>query len=189
MQDHKVHSQMIRQEADKLLKDTGLGELLEQFGEVDLGGSYSYDLMVDRDLDFGVYVRAITPELKAHIAATFAEQDWAYGLKMVDRANFEPLSNFGAPRGLYLGLTIPFPAERWNIDVWFLAERPSEADAITRLIASADQSQRDAILKIKFELLQSGKKEKGVTSAEVYKAVMRDNIKTTAEFCSALKPK
>ncbi len=182
MQDAKSHSQQIKQEANKLLETTKLDFILEQFGEVDLGGSYKYDLMVDRDLDFGVAVKSVTPELRAKIASTFAVQPWAYGVKMTDRINFEPLSNLGAPRGLYLGLTIPFPKERWNIDVWFIITGTIPEDGMAQVIAIASKDQRDAILQIKYELMQSGQKQKGITSAEVYKAVLRNGITTTKEF-------
>jgi hypothetical protein len=176
------HSQSIKAEADRLLTDTRLRELLEQFGQVDLGGSYAYDLMVDRDLDFGVAIKSMTPEIRAKIASTFAAQPWAYSVNMTDRINFEPLSNLGAPRGLYLGLTIPFPKERWNIDVWFvIADRVAE-DEMAKLIKHASNEQKATILQIKYELMESGQKQKGVTSAEVYKAVLQHGVKSTDEF-------
>ena len=182
MPDAKAYSQKIRQEAQELLKATALQELLGQFGEVDLGGSYAYNLMVDRDLDFGVAVRSITPEVRAKIAELFASQPWAYSVNMTDRVNFEPLSNLGAPRGLFLGLTIPFPKERWNIDVWFIVADSLPQDEMAKLISKATQEQKDVILKIKFNLMQSGQKEKGITSAEIYEAVLKYSILTTEDF-------
>lgn len=182
MKDAKIHSQKIKQEADKLLGETRLYALLEQYGKVDLGGSYAYDLMVDRDLDFGVAVKEITPEIRARIASTFVSQSWAYGVNMTDRVNFEPLSNLGAPRGLFLGLTIPFPVERWNIDIWFIVASALPTDAMASLISKATEAQKDTILQIKYELMSTGKKLKGVTSSEVYKAVLNNGVKTTKEF-------
>jgi hypothetical protein len=182
MKESKQHSQKIKEEADKLLSETKLYELLGQFGKVELGGSYAYDLMVDRDLDFGVAVESITPEIKSRIASLFASQTWAYSVNMTDRVNFEPLSNLGAPRGLFLGLTIPFPKDRWNIDVWFLVEEELPTDELADLIAKASQEQKDTILQIKYELLNNSQKEKGITSAEVYKAVLKDSISSTKEF-------
>ena len=184
MQEAKTHSQMIRQEAQELLKTTKIQVLLEQFGIVGLGGSFAYDLMVDRDLDFGVAVREVTPEVRAKIASIFVSQSWAYGINMTDRVNFEPVSNLGAPRGLYLGLTIPFPKERWNIDVWFIVTDKLPVDEMAQMIAKATQEQKDNILQIKYDLLKSYNKEKGVTSAEVYRAVLNKGIKTTEGFLS-----
>lgn len=85
MSEAKQQSKQIREEANRLLESTKLEALLSQFGEVELGGSYAYDLMVDRDLDFGVAVESITPEIRSKIASLFASQSWAYGVKMTDR--------------------------------------------------------------------------------------------------------
>lgn len=182
MNEAKQHSQKIKEEAERLLSETKLHELLGQFGKVDLGGSYAYDLMVDRDLDFGVAVQSITPEIRSKIASLFASQPWAYSVNMTDRVNFEPLSNLGAPRGLFLGLTIPFPKERWNIDIWFIVAEELPTDELADLIAKATQEQKDTILQIKYELLKNDQKEKGITSAEVYKAVLKDGCSSTDEF-------
>lgn len=182
VEEAKIYSQKIKLEADKLLEETQLHALLEQYGKVDLGGSYVYDLMVDRDLDFGVAVKEITPEIRAKIASTFASQTWAYGVNVTDRVNFEPLSNLGAPRGLFLGLTIPFPVDRWNIDIWFIVADALPTDAMASLISKATEAQKDTILQIKYELMSTGKKSKGITSAEVYKAVLNNGVKTTKEF-------
>lgn len=176
------YSQRIKDEADKLLQETKLTELLSCFGKTDLGGSYAYNLMVDRDLDFGGTVQSVTPELRAQIAHTFVQQPWAYSVNMTDRVNFEPLSNLGAPRGLFLGLTIPFPTERWNIDIWLTVGDKLPQDELAQRVLGATNEQKTTMLQIKYELMKSGQKEKGITSAEVYKAVLDKNIKTTEEF-------
>lgn len=181
------HSQKIKAEADKLIAETNISKLLEQFGAVDLGGSYAYDLMVDRDLDFGVAIKAMAPEIRAKIASTFASQPWAYSVNMTDRINFEPLSNLNAPRGLYLGLTIPFPKERWNVDVWFVITDKIAKDEMTRLVEEATPEQKETILQIKYGLMKNGQKQKGVTSAEVYKAVLQQGIKSSEEFLATQK--
>jgi len=175
-------SNSIKKEAQELLKSTRLENLLEAFGKVELGGSYAYDLMVDRDLDFGVAVSAITPEIRTKIVSTFTAQSWAYSVNMTDRVNFEPLFHLGAPRGLYIGLTIPFPKERWNIDIWFIVANDLPPDEMSQLIAKATEEQKATMLEIKYELMKSGRKEKGVTSADVYKAVVEGRVSTTLEF-------
>lgn len=178
----KEYSQLIRQEADRLLSHTKLLDLLAQFGDVDLGGSYAYDLMVDRDLDFGVSVKEITPDFRAKVVSIFAKQPWSYSVNMTDRVNFEPLSNLSAPRGLFIGLTVPFPVERWNIDIWFIVSDTLPKDTLAELIKKATDEQKQTILEIKYELMNSGKKQKGVTSAEIYKAVLLRGIGSAEDF-------
>lgn len=184
MNEARHHARAIKEEAEKLLDTTHIRELLAQFGKVDLGGSFAYDLMVDRDLDFGVAVESITVATRTKIASLFASQPWTYSMNMTDRVNFEPLSNPGAPRGLYLGLTIPFPKERWNIDVWFIVSDELPPNDLAEQMTQATQEQRAAILQVKYDLMKRGAKEKGVTSAEIYAAVLNKHITTTEEFLS-----
>lgn len=183
----RLLSKNLKDEADKLLTKTGLNELLSKYGSVELGGSYKYDLLVERDLDFGVAVNEMTPQLRSEIVATFAKQPWAYTVNMTDRINFEPLSNLQAPRGLYLGLTIPFPRERWNIDIWFTIGESVPRDELALNVSKATQGQKDIILEIKYELMMNGQKQKGVSSALVYEAVLDKGIITTAEFLESIE--
>lgn len=175
-------SKKLKAEADRLLAETKLVELLNQFGDVSLGGSYAYNLLVDRDLDFGVIVSSVTPQSRAKIMSLFASQPWAYSVKITDRVNFKPRSHMGAPLGLYLGLTIPFPEERWNVDVWFMVASEPIEDKLADLVEQATPEQKAIILTIKYELMKNGEKEKGLTSASIYKAVIRDSVSSTKEF-------
>lgn len=182
MSEPKQHSKLIKEEASRLLESTNIEYLLGQFGDVSLGGSYAYDLMVDRDLDFGVMIKSVTPEIRAKVASLFASRLWVYGFNLVDRVNFEPLSNLGAPRGLYLGLTVPFPKERWNIDVWFIVAEVLPDDEMSNVLSRATQKQKDTILEIKYELMKCGQKQKGITSSQVYEAVLKRGVRSTQEF-------
>jgi hypothetical protein len=186
LDDAKKLSYKLRVEADKLLETTKLSDLLAKYGEVKLGGSYDYNLLVDKDLDFGVAVEKMTPEFRSEIVKTFAMQQWAYSVNMTDRINFKPLSNLNAPRGLYLGITIPFPLERWNIDIWFILTDILPADEFAHQISQATKEQQEFMLTIKYELMKSGKKQKGISSAQVYEAVLTNGIKTTSEFLKSL---
>lgn len=53
---------------------------------------------------------------------------------------------------------------------------------MAKLIKSATQEQKDTILEIKYEVMKSGHKQKGLTSSEIYKAVLKGGISSTEEF-------
>lgn len=177
-----AHAQKLKQEADALLRETKLKELLSEFGETKLDGSYAYDLLVDHDLDFGVIVKEMTLGIRSSIVSVFAKQNWVYSVNMTDRINFEPLSNLQAPRGLYVGLTVPFSSERWNIDIWFVVANELPTDQLAGRVFQSTAEQKAVMLTIKYELMKMVRKQKGITSAEVYEAVLSENIKTTSEF-------
>ena len=166
----KKLSQSLHDEADKLLKFTDLINILNTFGKVSLDGSYSFNLMVDRDLDFSVVIPNYSQELRVNIVKTLVEQPWAYSVNMTDRIAFKPKSNLHTPLGLFVGLTIPFPDNRWNIDIWFtLTESDKTFD---QKILSASREQKNEILVKKFEAVENRTKEKGITSFEIYSSVL-----------------
>jgi hypothetical protein len=155
MPEAKQYSVEIKQEADRLLDETNLHTLLQQFGEVILGGSYSYDLMVDPDLDFGLAVEAISPEVRAKVAETFAGQPWAHKVKLADTTNFESQTETGMPKGLYMGLCIPFSGRYWNIDVWFMVAEHVGKDPLAKRMEEATEEQKAVMLQIKYDLIKS----------------------------------
>lgn len=166
----KKLSLLVRCEADKLLKHTDLINILSTFGDVNLSGSYSFNLMVDRDIDLNVVIPSYSLELRTKIIKTLVEQPWAYSVNMTDRIAFKPKSNLQAPLGLFVGLTIPFPDNRWNVDVWFTLTEPDKS--FDQKILNASQEQKDEILLKKFKAVKNGTKEKGVTSFEIYNSIL-----------------
>jgi hypothetical protein len=174
-------SKVIKKEANRLLTEIELFKLLRQFGDVDLGGSYSYDLMVDRDLDFGLAVGEVSPELREGLAKKFTGKPWVYKFSLVDRVNFKPHTNPGAPRGLFLGLIIFFEGEYWNIDIWIMVAKHVGKDALAKRMERVTKKQKEIMLQIKYELLISDKKQKG-SSAEIYKAVMDKGVESTVDY-------
>ncbi len=168
----RKHANKLLKEADELLKTTDFLNILKKYGEVSLNGSYKYNLLVDRDLDFGVKINNFSLKLRTDILRVFASKSWAYSINSTDRINFKPLSHLNAPLGFYVCLTIPFPEKRWNIDIWFTLPDEQVNDGLERQILSATPEQLEKILLLKYQAMTSGQKEKGVTSIQIYKQVL-----------------
>jgi len=90
-------------------------------------------------------------------------------------------------RRCFLGFETYAPGELWNVDIWFLD--PVEIAACERYCddvqrrAAAEQGARDAILRLKRELLALGLYSfDQYTSMDVYDAVLNRHIRTTDEF-------
>ena len=47
-------SKRIKVQADRILKESGIIEILKDYGEIKIGGSYPLDVMLRPDLDFFV---------------------------------------------------------------------------------------------------------------------------------------
>ena len=103
-------------EADALLHDHGLLEILQKNGNPVVTGSYILKLMTWRDLDVNLESNEMTVErffdLGKELAVRLKARRMSY--------RNETLGEIPTlPRGLYWGLyiTLTFPAE-WKIDVW-----------------------------------------------------------------------
>lgn len=169
----------LRQEGKQLLDSTGLRAILERFGEVSIGGSYVYDLLVDRDIDIDVRLPKntdLTFDVRAELAATLLREVHAMrGIKMADLHHF-PTGAKHQIDGIWYGLNVisEQSSERWNIDIWLLPEgsRTEENIALTERLMNVAANERETIMRLKQEALARGIKEKGATSVQIYRAVL-----------------
>lgn len=61
----RQNQRRLQSQADKMLTATGLVAVFRRYGEVTLGGSYAYDLIVYPDLNFGIVVDSVPKGLAA----------------------------------------------------------------------------------------------------------------------------
>ena len=169
----------LRQEGKQLLDSTGLKAILECFGEVSIGGSYAYDLLVDRDIDIDVRLPKntdLTFDVRAEFAATLLREVRAMrGIKMADLHHF-PAGAKHQIDGIWYGLNVisEQSGERWNIDIWLLlaGSRTEEDTALTERLMNLTTNERETIMRLKQEALRRSMKEKGATSVQIYRAVL-----------------
>ena len=174
----EMNNNELKHEADDLIAACGLAELLAPYPQWFVGGSYSYDLMVWRDLD--VYVLDPTHDLKLcfEIALKLTERLPAWKSRFTN--------NLGSdPNGYYWGLkTGDERAGAWKLDLWFQdqlgfdAHRDYTASMNKRLTAQT----RKAICAIKEAYWQRDEYRKTITSDHIYRAVLDDCVRTADEF-------
>lgn len=149
-------AETLRQEAVRLLTDTGLFTLLEtRFGRAKVTGSASYDLMVLRDIDIHMPVEGDRWCEWATFGGEIARQLEAVDLQL-HRASF--LNDYVEPHplgaGLYWGLEFrDFAGHPWKCDLWGwepldYALRESRDDMLRADLSACD---RDLILRLKTE--------------------------------------
>lgn len=104
------------------------------------------------------------------------------GLALTDRALF-PKQN--APYGIWFGPQINNKGKKWNIDIWFVSQDETNShhnQDLAKRMLSITEAQRKIILDIKYQCLVNDQKEKGITSSDIYKAVLDNNVKTYEEY-------
>lgn len=175
-----------KKQADRLLYDCALLDILKKYGTPHVIGSYRMDLMAWNDLDIDISntemdlkkLYALTTELLPRFHPVWYEAK-------------ESTDDGGRPAWFH-GFETDLTGERWNVDLWFFAH-----DTVTRALRFCDQTarqingdpvKRDAVLKIKTHLIGNGIYSfDQYTSMDVYRAVLTDGITTPAEFLSKYK--
>ncbi|MDB5539100.1 MAG: hypothetical protein JWQ89_827 [Devosia sp.] len=146
----------LRAETRDLLVETGLLDLLNaRFGEAEVTGSASYDLMVWRDIDIHMPCESERWAEWAGLGADIALQLNSAGL-MLHKASF--LNDYVDPHtlgaGLYWGIEFrDFSGNEWKCDIWgwepfdFAVRQARDAN----LRADLQRADRDLILRLKHE--------------------------------------
>ncbi|MFW6039138.1 MAG: hypothetical protein ACOC9P_01530 [bacterium] len=174
--------QRLHQEADHLLHERGVLEILRRFGKPHIAGSYALNLMTWRDLDIYLEAPAIEVvdflELGRQVAAVL--RPWK--MSFTNHRDFpatEPLV------GLYYGLRLgELSRGAWKIDLWALdgATCVTALEPTQSLAAALTPTRRTAILRIKSDLWNHSEYRKTITSQMIYDAVIEHGARSTTEF-------
>ncbi|WP_432537871.1 hypothetical protein [Kineococcus arenarius] len=174
-------------EADRVVDELGLTDLLTAIGRPHRVGSSRLGLMVVRDIDVTVVCNDLTAtaaavvDAAAHLSAHPDVRELTFR-KETSRFNLYPDRY---PDGLYLRLTYAPPQRpEWTLDIWFVDEPDRQPDLAhvqsmpTRLTPEA----RDAILLIKHAWVLRGDYGTVVTSHDVYTAVLDHGVTDLDSF-------
>ncbi len=170
----------LHSEASSLLEKTLL-PILEQYGTVLIGGSYSYP-----DLDIDIVSENISKELFAKLCAELIKLDVTSKFKSGDRVQYPHALSSKRPFGYWVSPDINFGNNVWNIDIWL--QKPEWHTGDTNRYAdellNASEDKRIAILSLKEELIEKNLYGVGkeFVSVDVYEGVLRGDTKTVAEL-------
>lgn len=172
--------------ARELMDDLGLRAILERAGSVRPVGSFELGLMVWPDLDLEV----ITPDppRPENVLGVLRDLVLVSGVQKINYADHRDALGGEVPRGIYLGPDPEFQGVRWQVDVWFIDE--DVAGARRRLTDSIreglDDDKRRTILQIKQIAAASDRYHRGVSSVDIYRAVLDEGVTSIDEFAAYL---
>jgi hypothetical protein len=171
-----------RAEADRMLADSGLGEIIRAAGFRAVG-SYVMRTMTWRDLDFERVEDP--PDWDRH---------WALGARLAGNAwvwRFSCIDAYRDPRGLgekglYWGLRAASPAGGpiWKLDLWSARSDEFERSSHRRAewMRKLTQDARLRILAIKEAVCASPEYRHDVLSVHIYEAVLEHGVCSIADF-------
>jgi hypothetical protein len=182
-------SRHVRVEASEVLKLTDIENYLSKFGEVHLIGSYRYNVMLKRDIDFHVVVKEFSEDL---VKAFF---NYTVGTGLFEHVQFHDKYKFNkeaaarypskaALECYYFGLRFPINSNEWKIDVNFITKPQEKSVEVVKLFDNASEKQRIQILRFK-KLLQEMQVK--MSSAYIYRAVIERNIDDEEELFEYLR--
>lgn len=181
----------LQNEARDLLDKIGLIGFLSKFGEVKIVGSMALGLMTwaDIDIDLGV------TEFKGNdyldtVTYLFSNQKVRKLILSDNRFLTETLTARGIPESLYLGVFVESDSEvLWKIDIRFVLLKNLRADSyVEETKLKINDETREKILEIKEIIcLDQRYLNKEISSVDIYKAVLDENIQDVEGFRSYLE--
>lgn len=179
-------SQNLKSEADQILSESGLIELLKGYGDVKIAGSYTLDVMLRPDID--LFVVAVKHDWDTFFEIYTRVMKSKY-FRELDFVNWIDFSNADKTnmQGYYMQPWRPVEKNLWKLDVWFITPDQDRSTELTEhfkelLDKEADDSKRILILEIKQAMRQGNKYSKGVDGKLIYKAVLEEEISSVDEF-------
>ena len=168
-------------QGERLLQEFDVSHILQPLGVLVLEGSFTYGLMIKPDIDGRIYSNNPSVEAVSGMLKPLAMHPGVVRTMLVNYTELKPEP--GMPVGLYLGIRYQFEHVIWNFDIW-ITKPEDELSAEFKPMARMDDAQRDELLLLKYQLKESGfypgssKIPGSFSSADLYRAVLRDGVAT-----------
>lgn len=172
-------------EATQLLETTLL-PLLAPYGEVSVGGSYSYQLLNYPDLDIDIVTADASKDLYAKLCAQLIALPNTAKFKSGDRVAFPHAQTGTRPTGYWISPEINIGSHVWKLDIWL--QKPEWYTGNTHRFADAlralSDEKRLTILSLKEELISKNLYGVGkeFDSTLVYEGVLHGNVETVSDL-------
>lgn len=183
MSDLLKREEELRKEVDGILYEKGLYNLLENYGEVQLTGSYILKTMYKKDLDISIYNPDLSVtefyELGGKLAELLEPHGVHYRNTRVKFVENRPLE------ALYWGMEF----DEWKMDLWLITREHFDGalEYCGNIIKNMTDEKRKLILEIKN--MASENYNRKYSSKELYAAIFKEDIKSIEEFNRYLQEK
>ena len=166
-------SKKTKKEADELLSVGKVIEILSKYGEVQINGSYKYDLMYGPDID--VVVLTDNPGEAAEKALfEFVKER---NFQKYQFGDFNKFPRKKRPRSYIVVLIHEHEERRWEIEIWFARQKPQgDVDKeLDNLLMNVTDEQKETILHLKHQRENSNITKHQLDSPTIYRGVLKEN--------------
>ncbi len=182
LEEAHIRNQQLQEEAKAIIRHFKLKELLAPLGEVHLWGSALYGLMVKPDIDFMIFNENLAIEPIIQIAENLMHTPQIGKVAVANHLIWPQKP--GLPRSMYLSIKPIWNEQLWEIDIHIM-NRKDQLDTQTFPIdwhTKLTSQQRDVIIMLKDQLVETKQYGKEFFSADIYRAVMNDGISSLTEL-------
>jgi hypothetical protein len=172
--------------ANRILIDLDVLARLEPVGIPVLVGSAASRVMVVPDIDFSVLCPVLEASSIIGLGQSLFDHPRINRVRFADeRGPFR--STTWLDDGIYCGLRYheggTLSGTAWKFDIWFFqADAPRHEIAFRDRLLAASAEERLAILRIKHELVDTGRYGTDFHGIDVYRAVLDRGVRSVAEF-------
>ena len=167
---------ILKIEAEGIIRELQLLDLLAQYGEVRVVGSVALDLIVKLDIDIHLLIAAESDLLDVvdHIYHKLLDCQHVREVRITD---------YREQNAIKIGIDVyPGASGDWSIDIWITDRREETAfEYVERLKHAIRPEHREAILCIKSYYEKRDQLRDGI-SVLIYEAVVDIGIRTIEEF-------
>lgn len=178
VQDLLKYEESIRKEADSILFDGGLKDLISRYGRVEMAGSYPLKMMYKKDLDITLVAPTLQPQKFFELGGKIAEHLNSYFLyyhnTRIKELPRRPVNS------LYFGISF----NDWKIDLWVTSEEwwSESKQYMNNILEKLTDEKKKVILEIKKEFSNSSDYGRKFNSNNVYSAVLDNHVNSVTEF-------
>lgn len=181
-------SDSIKLTAESLLKQTKLINLLEKFATVKITGSYSANIMYNKDIDiYLIKGGGFTIDEVLEIHNTIFRKKIVNGNILLGNNKDMQNLNSNFPLGYYLGLkfkiTISKSVEKWKVDIWCIDSVEYNKIKYKDLPDKINDELREILLQIKQYVSDN---ELDIPSVVIYDSVFEKYIRSLEAFKKSL---
>ncbi len=180
------YAQEIKNEADTILQESGIQNILEEYGDVEIIGSYALDVMYRPDIDMLVFAEKHNYQKAKEIAVKILNLDYFNELCFVNKV----YENSGkTPQGYYLQPHKHIGERDWKFDIWLTTHGNFDYrnDILKkRIMDSKDVDEtKQKILLLKKHFSNGTKYDHALSGNKIYNAVL-DNPDVTIDELKGL---
>ncbi len=177
-----TQSKKIKSQADKILKESGIVNILKEYGKVKFAGSYVLNTMVRPDLDLLIIRKKYDTQKAKEVFLKIFNLNYFHELAWVNGVDFKLVPPFP---DIYFQARINVDAVEWKLDINLKIPSTDKSKELTdkfKLLLEQNPDKRLPILEIKQALREGEKYIPGVTGRLIYEAVLENSVTNVQDF-------